>query len=53
MDATLAQRESFWFRSIESSESKALVAELNKQGVAPRSNGRWAIRAVKRWLIYD
>jgi RimJ/RimL family protein N-acetyltransferase len=33
LEATLAQRESFWIRSIESGESDVWVAELNKQVV--------------------
>jgi ribosomal protein S18 acetylase RimI-like enzyme len=33
LDATLAQRESSWIRSIESTESNVFVAELNQQVV--------------------
>src|SRR5450830_1018151 len=33
LDATLAQRESSWIRSIESAESNVWVAELNQQVV--------------------
>lgn len=33
LEATLAQRESFWIRSIESGESNVWVAESNKQVV--------------------
>jgi len=33
LEATLAQRQSFWIRSIESGESDVWVAELNKQVV--------------------
>lgn len=33
LDATLAQHESFWFRSIEPGESEVLVAELDKEVV--------------------